>query len=84
MKKIKIFAIAAIVAAILLTGCEDRENDSSDNKELYGEDVLETVGNTYGASFCEIRDTKTGVHYFVSKPGGITVRLNADGTPYAD
>lgn len=25
MKKIKIFVIAAIVAAILLTGCEDRE-----------------------------------------------------------
>ena len=84
MKQIKIFVIAAIIAATSLTGCEARENDLSDNKELYGDDVLETVGETYGVSFCEIRDTKTGVHYFVSKPGGITVRLNADGTPYVD
>lgn len=84
MKQIKIFVIAAIIAVTSLTGCEARRNDSSDNKELYGDDVLETVGDTYGVSFYEIRDTKTGVHYFVSKPGGITVRLNADGTPYAD
>ncbi len=84
MKRIKIFTIAAIVAATLLTGCEAMENDSPDNKELYGEDVLETVGNTYGESIFEIRDAKTGVHYFASRPGGITVRLNADGTPYVD
>ncbi len=84
MKQIKIFVIAASIAVTSLTGCEARENDSSDNKELYGDDVLETVGDTYGVSFYEIRDTKTGVHYFVSNPGGITVRLNADGTPYVD
>lgn len=84
MKQIKIFVIAAIIAVTSLTGCEARENDSSDNKELYGDDVLEMVGNDHGATFYEIRDTKTGVHYFISRPGGIVVRLNADGTPYVD
>ena len=32
----------------------------------------------------EYRDKETGVHYFYTYKGGLTVRINADGTPYVD
>lgn len=35
----------------------------------------------------ELRDKKTGVHYFIFKgsyKGGMTVRYNSDGTVYVD
>lgn len=40
-----------------------------------------TVGNS---DIVEYRDKETGIHYFKGYNGGLTVRLFADGTPYAD
>lgn len=40
-----------------------------------------TVGNF---DIVEYRDKETGIHYFKGYNGGLTVRLFADGTPYAD
>lgn len=38
-----------------------------------------------GNGICsEWKDTETGVHYFYTHKGGLEVRLNVDGTPYAD
>lgn len=35
-------------------------------------------------SCSEWRDVETGVHYFYTPYGGMTPRVNADGTPYTE
>lgn len=83
MKRVKVLAIVVAAISVMLAGCEE-VNKGDTETVMTGDKVLETVSDTSGVSFFEIRDKETGVHYFVSKPGGISVRVNADGTPYVD
>ena len=70
----KLLALAVITLAISMTGCTGNE---SQEKETV---TFKTVKESY--KYIEYRDVETGVHYFYTYGGGITVRVNADGTPY--
>ena len=72
----KIISLILIIAIILLVGCADvTEADTQTNyiqEDYYSEIYV---------------DKETGVNYVIynnyhTGSGGITVRLNADGTPY--
>lgn len=80
MKKIVIFAFCIIVAASL-TGCGTIDTDrlyESNVGEIQCDGKLRCVS---GDGICsEWIDTETGVHYFYCQLGGLTPRLNADGT----
>lgn len=73
----KIISLILVIAIILLVGCA--ETTEADTQTKY-------IQDDYG--YCEIIvDKETGVNYVVyanyhKKSGGLTVRLNADGTPY--
>ena len=71
----KIISLILVIAIILLVGCA--ETTEADTKINYIQDEY---------SYCRIVvDKKTGVNYIIyhcDKAGGMTVRLNADGTPY--
>lgn len=74
----KIISLILVIAIILLVGCSDVENAEADTQINYIQD--EGMFEIYV-------DEETGVNYisYYRKPyerGGITVRLNADGTPY--
>ena len=69
----RIIAIFALVAAVMLTGCEVKTTQEEPIifKTLYKQNGMEII--------C---DTESGVHYIVYKSGykgGITPRLDADG-----
>ena len=67
MKKLM---LAALLAAVMLTGCSNKKDFASEN------------GGTGGCRY--VVDNHTGVVYIEYNGGyhgGITVALNADGTP---
>ena len=69
----KIISLILVIAIILLVGCA--ETTEADTQIDYIQD-----GNSY-----IYVDKETGVNYIVYSAyykAGITVRLNADGTPY--
>ena len=69
----KIISLILVIAIALLVACSDVEADTQVN---YIQDDWD---------YKIIVDKKTGVNYIVYieyKQGGITPRLNADGTPY--
>lgn len=64
-----------VLTCFCLTGCES-ESSTAPLKEL---------GNTNNTAIAVYVDPETGVNYLILQKGyygGITVRLNADGTPY--
>lgn len=73
----KIISLILVIAIMLLVACA--ETTEADTQNDYIQD---------GYGYCEIIvDKETGVNYVVyanyhKKSGGITPRLNADGTPY--
>lgn len=70
----KIISLILVIAIALLVGCA--ETTEADTKVNYIQDDWD---------YKIIIDKKTGVNYIVYieyKQGGITPRLNADGTPY--
>lgn len=78
MKK-KIIA-AIVTATLLLTGCSDMANVSEEQGNT--EDTIVQVENRWGYRIYADKDT--GVMYLYmgnGNGGGLTVMLNADGTP---
>ena len=75
----KIISLILVIAIILLVGCADVEYAEADTQINYIQD--EGMFEIYV-------DEETGVNYISYmnyknyERGGITVRLNADGTPY--
>jgi uncharacterized protein YxeA len=75
----KVISLILAIAIALLVGCADVEYAEADTQNDY-------IQGGYG--YCEIIvDKETGVNYVVyanyhKKSGGITVRLNTDGTLY--
>lgn len=89
MKRIKVLAAIVIITILTFAGCakmsekaENVEENVEENK--YGANALECLTSDNYAYPSEYRDKETGVHYFYSYKGGLTVRINADGTPYVD
>jgi outer membrane biogenesis lipoprotein LolB len=69
----KIISLILVIAIALLVACA--ETTEADTQNDYIQD----------SNFSIYEDKKTGVNYIVYnryKYGGMTVRLNADGTPY--
>lgn len=70
----KIISLILVIAIILLVGCaETTEADTQ----------IDYIQDEWGIKI--MVDKETGVNYILfrgNKRGGITVRLNADGTPY--
>ena len=82
MKK-KIIA-AIVTATLLLTGCSDMANVSVSEEQDNTEDTIVQVEN--GWEYRIYADKDTGVMYLYTYMGrnyggGLTVMLNADGTP---
>lgn len=74
----KIVSLILVITIMLLVACSDVEYAEADTQIEYIQDE---------AMFRIYVDEETGVNYisYYHKPydrGGITVRLNADGTPY--
>lgn len=80
MKKIVIFALCILVA-VSVTGCGTTNTDRFHESivgEIQCDGKLRCIS---GDGICsEWIDTETGVHYFYCQLGGLTPRLNADGT----
>jgi hypothetical protein len=73
----KKFTAAIITVALLITGCSDTANVSARQENTM---VLVESGQEY----LIYADNDTGVMYLyitISTGGGLTVMLNADGTP---
>lgn len=71
----KIVSLILVIAIMLLVGCEDASQ--ADTQYKYIQDR--------NSKCCIYVDEETGVNYIKYIDvygGGITVRLNADGTPY--
>lgn len=85
MKRIKVLAAIAIITALAFAGCAKTSVEAENVEEnKYGADALECLVSENYAYISEYRDKETGVHYFYTYKGGLTVRINADGTPYVD
>ena len=73
----KIISLILVITIILLVGCTDVENAKADRKTDYIQD---------SDRITILVDKETGVNYIVrnyfQNSTAITVRLNADGTPY--
>ena len=74
----KIVSLILVIAIILLVGCAEVEYADADTQIDYIQD---------DGYYEIVVDKETGVNYVVyanyhKKCGGLTVRLNADGTPY--
>ena len=70
----KIISLILVIAIILLVGCA--EITEADTKVNYIQDDWD---------YTIVVDKETGVNYIKywdTRAGGLTVRLNADGTPY--
>ena len=74
MKKKIICFLMCLSTCFVLSGCKI----SQDMKD-YNESV---IGTTWHHTICEFVDPDTGVHYLYhsSEKGGITPRLNKDGS----
>ncbi len=76
----KIVSLILVITIMLLVGCE--EVAEADTQTNYIQDDMGTPDD----EIYSIRiDKETGVNYIIFdgfRAGGITVRLNADGTPY--
>ena len=85
MKRIKVLAAITIITALAFAGCSKTsvEAESAEENE-WGADALENLTSDSYNYISEYRDKETGVHYFYTYKGGLTVRINADGTPYVD
>lgn len=71
----KIISLILVIAIMLLVACT--ETTEADTQTDYIQD--------YEGKYQILVDEKTGVNYIVYNgynKGGITVRLNADGTPF--
>ena len=85
MKRIKVLAAISIITILTFAGCAKMsENAENVEENKYGADVLECLTSDNYAYTSEYRDKDTGVHYFYSYKGGLTVRINSDVTPYVD
>ena len=72
----KIVSLILVIAIMLLVACADVEYAEADTQMDYIQDY---------SCYEIIVDKKTGVNYIIyhwNRAGGLTVRLNADGTPY--
>ena len=79
MKRKLIVGLLIITLAFSLSGCATEGEPSQSVKEMYNDDVYEFI------------DPDTGVHYWIyshsagySGMGGITPRLNSDGSIMVD
>lgn len=81
----KIISLILVIAIILLVGCADVEYAEADTQT---NDIQDDVYYIQDDGYYEIYvDKETGVNYVAytnhhKKGGGITPRLNADGTPF--
>ena len=76
----KIVSLILVITIMLLVGCEDVSQ--SDIQTKYIQDY---EGSPDEEKYSIRVDKETGVNYIVFdgfRSGAITVRLNADGTPY--
>ena len=76
----KIISLILVIAIMLLVGCEDVSQ--ADTQTKYIQDYK---GSLDDEEYSIRVDKETGVNYIVLdgfESGGITPRLNADGTPY--
>lgn len=71
---------ATLLVGVMIGGCS---NDTS-SIEVSASNFMSFEDLGGSAHLREYRDTETGVHYIVSKDGGICPRYNANGILYAD
>ena len=72
----KFFILLFIVVTIFIfSGC-------GEIKFTEGEEDYYIRDYKYGKYVYTYIDPETGVNYFIRSNGGITLRVNADGTPY--
>ena len=72
----KIISLILVITIILLVGCAEVEYAEADTQTDYIQDDWD---------YTIVVDKETGVNYIKywdTRAGGITVRLNVDGTPY--
>lgn len=73
----KIISLILVITILLLVGCTEVDTAKADRKSNYIQDL---------DRFTIVVDKETGVNYIVrnyyQQSTVITVRLNADGTPY--
>ena len=75
----KIISLILVIAIAMLVACSDVEYTEADTQTKYIQDEYDVD------SYEILVDKETGVNYIVFfslRKGGITPRLNADGTPY--
>ncbi len=89
-KKIKkiTLSVAILIGILFVTiGCSRESIRESFVPENTIEYTMEDIG-WINPDIKEYKDTETGVHYFVyfgmNGRTGMTLRYNADGTPYTD
>ena len=78
----KIVSLILVMLAILLVGCASDTEASSKARN-----IQDRIYNDIEATFEIVVDEETGVNYIIYngyKQGGITPRLNADGTLYIE
>lgn len=76
----KIVSLILVITIMLLVGCSDVSQVDTQTKY-----IQDYEGNPDDENYSIRVDKETGVNYIVYdgfKSGGITVRLNTDGTPY--
>lgn len=78
MKK-RILAICIAATTFFLMGCGngDVKIETSSKESL---SIVEYINSRISL----YKDNETGVHYIINYEGGMTPRLNADGTLYVD
>ena len=79
MKKKLILLLIMVIVVISITGCKTASDVPTNNTKA---SVL-LFDAKYG-SISTFKDSDTGVWYIVNVGGGITPRLNADGTLYCE
>ena len=79
MKKKLVLLLLMVTAVIFINGCKSATNIPTNNTKA---SVILFDAN-YG-SISAFKDPDTGVWYIVNMDGGMTPRLNADGTLYCE
>ena len=80
MKKL---ILAAMLAAVMLTGCNNGQTGTTVKGDVFPR-IIQYGTDTGMNTYYYVVDERTGVVYLVFEAyrrGGITVALNADGTP---
>ena len=80
MKKLM---LAALLAAVMLTGCDVGRAGTTVRGDVYPR-IVQYGADTVGCTYFYAVDERTGVVYLLFdayKRAGISVALNADGTP---